>query len=57
MKATPEPIDGPEAWANFEGLMRAIITVSNEEMQRREAEYRKHVDANPNRRGKKLGSV
>lgn len=53
MKAKPEEIDGPEAWTKFEGLMRSIITVSREEMLRREAEYRKQVDANPNRRGPK----
>jgi hypothetical protein len=53
MKAKPEYVDGPEAWTRFEGLMRKVIAVPREEIQRREAEYRKQVDANPNRRGPK----
>jgi len=40
----------------FTGLVDRLLTVSHEEMQRREAEYRKQVDANPNRRGPKRGS-
>lgn len=37
----------------FTGLVDRLLTVSHEEMQQREAEYRKQVDANPNRRGPK----
>jgi hypothetical protein len=37
----------------FDGLVGRVLSVSREEMQRREAEYRKQVDANPNRRGPK----
>jgi hypothetical protein len=40
----------------FNGLVDQLLTVSREEMQRREAEYRKQVDANPNRRGPKRGT-
>ena len=54
MKAKqPEYAGAPEAWKRFEGIMQKVITVSKEEMQRREAAYRKQVDANPNRRGPK----
>jgi len=52
-KSEPEPVNGPEAWAKFQSVMRRIITVPREEMQRREAEYRKQSLANPNRRGPK----
>jgi hypothetical protein len=40
----------------FTNLVDRLLTVSHEEMQRREAEYRKEVDANPKRRGPKRGS-
>jgi len=43
-------------YRRFTGLVDQLLTVSHEEMQRREAEYRKQVDANPNRRGPKRGS-
>ena len=51
MKAKPEtPVDGREAWTRFQGVMRKVLTVSHDELQRREAEYRKQVDANPDRK-------
>jgi len=37
----------------FDNLVGRLLAVSPEEMKRREAEYRKQVDANPNRRGPK----
>jgi hypothetical protein len=40
----------------FTKLVDHLLTVPHEEIQRREAEYRKQVDANPNRRGPKRGS-
>lgn len=43
-------------YKRFEGLVDNLLTVSREEMQRREAEYRKHVDANPSRPGPKRGT-
>ena len=43
-------------YAAFTKVVDAVLSVSREEMQRREAEYRKKVDANPNRRGPKRGS-
>jgi hypothetical protein len=43
-------------YRKFTGLVDHLLTVSHEEMQRRETEYRKEVDANPHRRGPKRGS-
>jgi hypothetical protein len=40
----------------FTKLVDQLLTVSHEEMQRREADYRKRVDENPHRRGPKRGS-
>lgn len=40
-------------YQNFDRLVGKVLTVSKTEMLRREAEYRKHVDDNPNRRGPK----
>lgn len=40
----------------FTKLVDAVLSVPHEEIQRREAEYRKQVDANPHRRGPKRGS-
>jgi hypothetical protein len=40
----------------FTNLVDRLLTVPHEEIQRREAEYRKQVDANPHRRGPKRGS-
>ena len=40
----------------FDGMIRKMLSVPREDLLRREAEYRKQVDANLNRRGPKLGS-
>jgi hypothetical protein len=40
-------------YRNFTNLVDGLLTVPHEEMQKREDEYRKQVDANPNRRGPK----
>jgi hypothetical protein len=40
----------------FTKVVDAVLSISREEMQRREAEYRTQVDANPKRRGPKRGS-
>jgi hypothetical protein len=42
-----------EEFKAFDALVGHLLTVSPEEMKRREAEYRKQVDANPKRRGPK----
>jgi hypothetical protein len=46
-------IEGPEAARRFDAAMRGILSVSREELQRREAEYKKKADANPHKRGPK----
>ena len=43
-------------YRKFNALVGRLLTVSHEEIQRREAEYRKQVDANPNKRGPKTGT-
>jgi hypothetical protein len=40
----------------FAKTVDAVLSVSREEMQRREAAYRAQVDANPKKRGPKRGS-
>jgi hypothetical protein len=53
MKAKPEYLEGPEAAARFDTLVRKVLSVPHEEIMRREAEYRLQSIANPNRRGPK----
>jgi hypothetical protein len=43
-------------YRRFTNLVDHLLTVSHEEIKRREAEYRKQVDANPNRPGPKRGT-
>ncbi|MGC2446364.1 MAG: hypothetical protein WA477_01880 [Candidatus Sulfotelmatobacter sp.] len=43
-------------YERFNGLVDRLLTVSHEELQRREAEYRKESDDNPNKRGPVKGS-
>jgi hypothetical protein len=50
---TPECIEGPEAFQRFDEGMRQVLSVPHSTLMRREREYRKQVDANPNRRGPK----
>jgi hypothetical protein len=45
-----------DEFAAFTKTVDAVLSVSREEMRRREAEYRAQADANPNRRGPKRGS-
>jgi hypothetical protein len=45
-----------EEFQRFNNLVDRLLTVSHEEMQRREVEYRKEADANPNKRGPAKGS-
>jgi hypothetical protein len=37
----------------FTNIVDRVLTVSHEEMKRREEAYRKHADANPRKRGPK----
>jgi hypothetical protein len=45
-----------EEYDRFTNLVDHLLTVSHEELQRREAEYRKEADANPNKRGPMKGT-
>jgi len=56
MKPQLEPIEGPEATACFDALVRKVLSVPHAEIMRREAEYKKQSLANPNRRGPKPSS-
>jgi hypothetical protein len=40
-------------YKRFTALVDQVLTVSREEMQRREAAYKKQSDANPRKRGPK----
>jgi hypothetical protein len=53
MNGKSETIEGPEAAERFDALVRKVLSVSHEEIMRREAEYRKRSLENPNRRGPK----
>jgi hypothetical protein len=50
-----ESIEGPEAAARFDTLVRKVLSVPHEEITRREAEYQRQAAANSNRRGSKPG--
>ena len=52
MKPHPEPIEGPEASALFDALVRKVLSVPHAEIMRREAEYQK---MRPGLHGKKRG--
>jgi hypothetical protein len=53
MKTDPQPLEGSEAFARFDALVRKVLSVPHSEIMRREAEYQKQSQANPNRRGPK----
>jgi hypothetical protein len=53
MKPKPEYLEGPEASARFDALVRTVLAVPHSEIMRREAEYRKQSLSKPHRRGPK----
>jgi len=53
MNPRPEMIEGPEAAARFDALVRKVLSVPHEEIMRREAAYQRQAARNPNRRGPK----
>ena len=53
MKANLESVNGPETMTRLDAVVRKVLSVSHEEIMRREAEYRLQSIANPNRRGPK----
>ena len=46
-------MEGPEAALRFDTLVRKLLSVPHKEIIRREAEYKRQSEANPNRRGPK----
>jgi hypothetical protein len=56
VKPKPEYIEGPEAFARFQGIMQKVIAVPHAEVQRQVEQRRKEVAQNPNRRGPKRRS-
>jgi hypothetical protein len=46
-------IEGTEAAARFDALVRKVLSVPHEEIMRREAEYKRQSAMNSNRRGPK----
>jgi hypothetical protein len=53
MDGKQEAIEGAEAAARFDALVRKVLSVPHEEITRREAEYKRQSAMNPNRRGPK----
>jgi hypothetical protein len=53
MKSHQETTEGPKAAAQFDALVRKVLSVPHSEIMRREAEYKRQSLANPNRRGPK----
>ena len=46
----------PAEYAAFNKVVKAVLAVSKEEIQRREVEYQEQAAQNPKRRGPKRGS-
>jgi hypothetical protein len=46
-------VDGPEAMRRLDTVVRTVFGISNQEILKREAEYRKQAKLNPNKRGPK----
>jgi hypothetical protein len=53
VKTNPAPTNGPQAAAQFDALVRKVLSVPHSEILRREAEYKRQSLANPRRRGPK----
>jgi hypothetical protein len=53
MKPQSEMVEGPEAFRRFDRAVGTMLSVSHEELVRREKEYQREAARNPNRRGPK----
>jgi hypothetical protein len=53
MKRPTEAYEGPEAFKRFDETMSTLLSVSREELMRREQEYKKKAALNPHKRGPK----
>jgi hypothetical protein len=53
MKLHAGMIEGPESWTRFTAGMQKILSVSKDELNRREAAYKAQSNLNPRKRGPK----
>lgn len=53
MKARSEMVEGAEAFRRFDNAMGNILSVSHDELVRRERAYQRKAKQNPNRPGPK----
>jgi hypothetical protein len=53
MKPVADMREGPAAFTTFQNAIRKILSVPRETILKREAEYKRRAEANPNRRGPK----
>jgi hypothetical protein len=53
MKSRPEYVEGPEAFARFQGAMQKVLSVQHAKLQRRIAAERQKAALNPHKRGPK----
>jgi len=53
MKRTPEIIEGPEAFQNFDTLVGSVLAVPRSVIQERQEKYKKQAALNPRKRGPK----
>jgi hypothetical protein len=49
----PDMVEGPEAFKRFKGLVKTVLQVPHEEIQKRVAKEREQALKNPNRPGPK----
>lgn len=53
MKPATEMYEGPEAFKRFDATVKTLLSVSHDELMRREQEYKKQAALNPRKRGPK----
>jgi len=53
LRSLPECVEGLEAAARFDALVRKVLSVPHDEIMRREEEYKQRSVMNPRRRGPK----
>ncbi len=53
MKSDPEMQEGPQAWKKFDRAVGTLLSVSHDELLRREREYQERAKHRLSRRGRK----